>query len=48
MLSDKQCEMLIVPHGTKITTRIPGLTAKKNAALIAGVKKKEALGGVRA
>lgn len=47
-LSDKMLEQLVTPKQGHMTTRLPTKCAKTNAALIASVKKKEVVGGVKA
>jgi len=46
-LTDEQRRILTTKQGTKITTRIPGLTARVNAALLSAKDKKDMMGGVK-
>lgn len=47
-LSEAMLEKLSTPKPlTHMTTRLPNLFARKNAALIASIKKAKGLGGVK-
>lgn len=46
-LTDQICIAITTPKPGPITTRLPGKFARTNAALIASVKKKEVVGGVK-
>lgn len=47
-LTEAMLEKLVTPKpGAHMTTYLPNLRAKKNAALIASLKKAKSLGGIR-
>jgi hypothetical protein len=47
-LSEKMLEQLVTPKQGHMTTRLPTKCAKTNAAIIAELKKKEVVGGLKA
>lgn len=47
-LNDQMLQKLVTPKpGAHMTTRLPSLCARKNAALIASMKKTKMVGGVK-